>query len=258
MTNLIFFLIMFTGIQAQADYPDFYAVKIDQEISFTIFVRFKNCLLYESPRRMVLYLSQDQKISWKIAKLKSSLLESGDCSQTSSGLDDQFEATGSVLASGNHWRTTAGYWNNFVNIYIETLWKCKENWGMKIVRSLSKTFENKEECERHLVDSYGVLRQTIFFSFDTQSLQCSHSLHENVKLQLNQYSAMFILSSSCKNEDEPTTSVTTTSTTTTSSTTTATGFYDQYEYGDIYVDETTIFDLDEKRNESTLKQLMPL
>ena len=97
MREFIPFLLILTSISGQSvrDMPDFYAVKIDHEIFYTIFTRYKNCLIYESSRRKVLYLSGGK--TWKIGKLHQSV-ESADCSH--SNVVDQFEMVGSVLGKG--------------------------------------------------------------------------------------------------------------------------------------------------------------
>ena len=94
MMLLIPFLLILTLISGKSvrHLPDFYAVKIDQEIFYTIFTRYQNCLIYESPRRKVLYLSGGK--TWKIGKLHQSVV-SADCSH--SDVVDQLEMVGSVL-----------------------------------------------------------------------------------------------------------------------------------------------------------------
>ena len=79
MREFIPFLLILTSISGQSvrDMPDFYAVKIDQEIFCTIFTRYKNCLIYESSRRKVLYLGGGKTL--KIGKHHQSV-ESADCS----------------------------------------------------------------------------------------------------------------------------------------------------------------------------------
>ena len=111
------------------------------------------------------------------------------------------------LASGNHWRNMR---NTFVNINLGDLWKCRENWGLKMARASKMNFNDRNECKQFLDNNYNGhnnnIRQekTIFYSFDTQQLVCSYSLTNAVELQVDQYSVTMVLSSSCPEEQAAT------------------------------------------------------